>query len=199
VTVPEKILKEFTGDVVWDEHQVRIEVYNGTPEMERMIRWAVERFVGAGIGAPDVDEVVFLSYRTKCSSYQGFTVDDDGWDIVSLCFETNDACTDPACTAWQLNDELTLLHEFAHVWLAEHVDTAGQERFMAHEGIARWNDSADPWDMRGQERAANAIAVAMAGDLGVDGCDIPHYCDASPGAYEILVAATPTARVTMTG
>jgi hypothetical protein len=186
VVVPDPIARDFTGVVRVPSTGHEVSVYNGTDALDRVVGSLLQSFVDAGIGVPDVDEFAFLQYRTKCTSWDGFSTWSDGLGVVNICLDQSDICLDEACDTIDVHARLLMLHELAHVWLFERVDTSTQRDFVDFVGADAWNDPDDEWIDRGIERAASAIAVGIAGDLGADGCTDTRYCDVLPGSFELL-------------
>lgn len=194
LVAPEPILRDFTGVVRVPRTGHEVSVYNGTPQLEQVVAELLQSFVDAGIGVSDVEEFAFLQYRSKCTAWDGFSTNDIDGAAVNICLDQSQICLDEDCTRLEPHARLMMLHELAHVWLFTQVDDELQRRFMEFVGVDVWNDTSVGWHDRGIERAASAIAVGVAGDLGPEGCIDDRYCDVLPGSFELLTGSEPSGR-----
>ena len=166
ITVPEPIRAVTTEPMVWPEREISVQILNGDASMPDFVRWGMERFAAAGLAPPRVGSVTFLSHDSRCRGYNGFAEGADGDRRVIVCYTPAQVCSDDACSGWNPAPAHTLLHEYAHIWMAEHLTLAAQREFLAFEGLPRWSDWSDPWVDRGVERAAESIAFGLSEDLG---------------------------------
>ena len=128
-----------------------VQVTEGSKEAGRLVDWAVARFEAAGLALPAIDVRVHHD-KTGCDGHLGLT------------YNTPDRVTLHLCTPADgrgVVDRLTLVHELAHAWVAENVDAAERDRFMAVHGLVSWWDAADGWERQGVEWAAETIAWAV--------------------------------------
>jgi hypothetical protein len=154
VEIPESVRSVLTGSPTLGGSTV--EVYNGTPELERLLAWAFDRFTIAGLEAPRLASVTFLDGLTDvCHRKRGLTVGDD----VLLCFQK--ACSTPECNSWWTWPRATVLHELAHVWMAQTMPEGTPARFVRAADLPTWASTKQPWGQRGTELAAETIAWAL--------------------------------------
>jgi hypothetical protein len=154
--VPPAVTVVRTGVLVVDGRTV--EVFNGTPGLERLLDWGFMRFAAAPLATPGVDRVTFLPADTDdCDAIKGSL-----WrGSATLCMTADAACLDAGCTRWRPWAKAVVLHELAHAWLAEAVGTAARNRFLDHTGLATWESRDVPWGERGAEWAAAILAWAL--------------------------------------
>ena len=198
VVVPSPVAHRQTAVVVAGAS--RIEVFNGTPGLDSYLRWAIGRFTVAGLDPPHVSEVTFLADADRCDGYDGWSSPTPDGETITLCLHADEICEDfTACSTWTLNSRLTILHELAHGWLAEHLDDATRDAFDEFVGVARWNDPGDPWAIRGVERAASTLGSGLIDDFGASGCVDSSYCNVRDGAFEVLTGRRPLTVVVRPG
>lgn len=181
---------EVTGVVEVDGREV--EVYNGTPALDRLVAWGFERFVDAGLGAPAVELVGFGEYVQveHCGSRRhGRTIRVDGATRLYLCVGEEEACSDGDCGQFRLRVRRLLLHEIGHAWLIDNVGAATQQAFVELMGFERWRGESVPRDQRGVEQAANVlmwgvaeVQIAAMGD---------RTCGELAAAFELLTGQQP--------
>ncbi len=191
VEVPEPVARVFTGVVQLPSTGLSVSMYNSSDALDQVVVEQLDAFVDAGLEPPPVEEFAFLQYRTKCTNWDGFTTDRATGVVVSICLTEDEICSGERCSSVDESARLVILHELAHAWLYGHADAELQEAFVDFVGVESWNDLNDPWRDRGIERAASAIAVGLAGDLGPDGCTDGRYSDVTPGSFELLTGVAP--------
>lgn len=159
-----------------------VRLTQGSEEAGRLVEWAIVRFEAAGLTLPAV-EVQVHSNKTPCDGHLGLT------------YNTPDQFTLHLCTPGDgrgVVDRLTLVHELAHAWVADNVDTARQGRFMKVHGMETWWDAVDGWERQGVEWAAETIAWAVFDE----GVRMIGEVDDDPAAlrrgYEMLTGNTVT-------
>jgi hypothetical protein len=174
-----------------------IEIHNGTPALERLVRWAVGRFQVAGLPAPPVASVAFNreAHTVQCSGeHDGLTLDLGVTAQVLLCLGQADACADDACTSFSPNVRLLILHELAHAWMDRYVDEPTRQAFLARMGLQEWYAPGFDWGLRGVEQAAQVIAWGLMDEpirttrLG------DRSCGELAAAFELLTGAAPLSR-----
>lgn len=139
------------------------------PGQVRMLRWAIERFERAGLGAPAA-LVTFHPDPAACGGRLGR----EELGVVDLCMRHVDALT-----------RQTTLHELSHAWLEQHLSPAVRARFLALRGLRSWNDPRYPWQLRGTEQAAEAVVWAI-GDRGFAPSIPDNGPEAMARAYRLL-------------
>jgi hypothetical protein len=134
-----------------------VEVRGVTSASAELVRWALGRFDAARLPRPSVAAVTFATGTGRCLGIAGtVTAGPDGQEVL-LCFDDDAICADAGCTTFRLAPRMTVLHEFAHVWEADHLDPADRARYLARTGLATWMGADAPWSQRGGERTAEVL------------------------------------------
>ena len=107
-----------------------------------VIEWAEARFAGAGLTLPEIDVIVFDDLL-DCGGHVGMY--HPGRRLLELCRV----------------DAESVLHELAHAWADFNLDEAARQSFVAHRGLAGWNEREDDWEMRATEHAAEIVVWAL--------------------------------------
>jgi hypothetical protein len=130
----------------------RVEVHNGSPGAEELLRRALTRFPAARLAAPEIAVVAFDEeiHRQQCSSERwGLTLSAGSSSRIYLCFTVAGA---PTAFQQQL-----LLHELAHAWLWQNLPGSTRQDFLALLHLPTWDARDVPWGRRGIEQAADVI------------------------------------------
>ena len=185
--VPDPILVQRTGTLAVGD--LEIEVYNGTPGLERLILWSFDQFRAHGLGTPKVRRVTFHDGQIdKCEGVTGLILG----DAVTLCFDSTAACLDRGCTAWDSWARKVTLHELAHAWMDEHLTPEAIAQVQAATAMPTWADPERAWGERGVEVAAETIAWAtMDEPVRVNPKLGSHTCDELARYYQILTGRPP--------
>jgi len=122
-----------------------VPVTSATPSQLRMVRWAVGRFEIAGLDAPSVD-IHFDEGVTGCRGNIGYALA----GRVDLCTSLVNAMA-----------RRVVLHEMAHVWLDENLEPTIRDHFLQARRLSSWNDTSDPWPMRGYEQGAEIMSWCL--------------------------------------
>ena len=186
---------QVTGTVVVAGAQVT--VHDGTPALERYLRWGLERFVAGGLPVPTVALVGFDEdlHPAQCpNDRDGCCIDDERGAAIYICATEDDICTDAGCRTISVRWRRLLLHELAHAWMREHVDQDTQAQFLALRGLTAWDDPAAPWDRRGVEHGAEILAWGL-----MDEPVVPYRlgassCDELAAGFGLLTATSPPRR-----
>jgi hypothetical protein len=155
--VPEPVRHDRTGTVRSDG--AAVEVWNGTPALEALVAWAVERFPAAGLEVPRPKSVTFYPTADRCWGNLAVAGGEANAEILA-CFGEGLACPTYPCPPWSARAEHTMLHELAHTWMASHLDDETRETYEERVGL-EWADDDDPWEGRAIERAAEVIAWGL--------------------------------------
>jgi hypothetical protein len=129
----------------WSRPGAGITISGGTPAQRAMARWAVGRYVAAGLSLPQLD-IRFHESPDGCEKRLGYYAG----GVASLCG-----------THVSQMARRTLLHELAHGWLASNLTDAARARFLRARGLWTWNDGRVPWERRGFEQGAEIISWAL--------------------------------------
>jgi hypothetical protein len=139
-----------------------VQVYNGTPLLERVLQDAMARYNAAGIPEPRFDAVTFEPSR-ECIGRSGRLIQSEGLRNLFLCLFEIDLC--PAsgeCQEPTLAVRGILLHELAHAWALDHIDDDLQSQFLELVGLEEWHPDDDlPWAEQGVEYSADVIAWGL--------------------------------------
>jgi hypothetical protein len=170
VTVPDPTAITRTG--MLDVRGEQVAIWNGTPELEQLLSWGLERFAHAALPLPIPTSVTFLGPEGDPEARYGFVHGGDAADIAVLV-TTDQLCPDGTCQEWPVEAKAATLHQLAHLWLAVNVapligDTFAQERGMA------WSDPGLPWAEQASELAAETLTWGL--------MDQPYLVDARLGA-----------------
>jgi hypothetical protein len=134
-----------------------LEVHGAGPASAELVRWALGRFTAAGLPRPTAASVTFATGTSRCLGIAGtVTAGPDGPEVL-LCFDDAEICADTGCTSFRLAPRMTVLHELAHVWEAEHLDAAARDRYLARTGLSTWLGADAAWEQRGGERSAEVL------------------------------------------
>jgi hypothetical protein len=120
-------------------------------EASQLVDWAVGRFAAAGLVLPPV-AIELHEDKVPCGGHLGLTYNTPGSATLHLCTPGDGR---------SVVDRLTLIHELAHVWVAQHVDQASRRQFMEVHGLDSWWDPQDGWEYQGVEWAAETLAWAV--------------------------------------
>lgn len=188
IEVPDPVRVEETEPMVWAERDVTVRIFNGNEDMTEFVRWGLERFDIAGLPLPAVASVTFLTHETRCTGLRGLF---QGEGEIVLCYAPAEICSNADCSRWFPPPRHYLLHELAHVWLAEHVGEDQQQEYLAYEGVANWSDPNDPWGDRGVERAAETIAYGLSDQPTADRCTVRGPSETYPDGFRLLTGREP--------
>lgn len=150
VKIPESSDPQLTGSITRPETEIA--VFDAPESWVRPIAWLIDRFAEAGLARPRVRSVTVTMTDDRC-----------GHDVIGHASRGGDVtiCVTPYHITGNFVEDELMLHEFAHVWIDEHLDDATRDRFMAHVGAVAWTGSDIPWHQRGVELAANAIMYGL--------------------------------------
>ena len=185
--VPDPVQALRTGTLDVAGHAV--EVDNGTPQLQRLPGWGLDRLDAAGLGAPDVERVTFYpDHVDRCEGIVGLTEQ----HAITLCMSMSTACQDQACTSWRKWSRATLLHELGHAWMQDNAarDTIGA--FLIHANPSTWVGAKAAWNQRRAELAAETFAWAlMDGRYRIRRQLQPRTCDELADLFKILTGEPP--------
>jgi hypothetical protein len=192
-TLPMRIgpIDELTGTVLVDGTEVP--VFGSTPELDRLLGWALERFAAGGLAPPELASVTFASASGRCSGVAGKVEHHEDGARVLLCFDAGTACVGEGCERFTLHARLTTLHELAHTWDLTWLDDATREAYLHRTGLERWfGDGQLAWEERGVERAAETIMWGLLDEA----LPLPRLgdppCDVLASEYRLLTGTSPS-------
>ena len=168
VTVPDPAGITRTGMLAVRGEQVA--VWNGTPALEQLLSWGLGRFADAVLPAPIPTSVTFLPPEGDPEDRYGFVHGGDATDIAVLV-TTDQACPDGECPPWPTPVKQAVLHQLAHVWLAENVPQVSADEFAQERGMV-WSDRGLTW--AATELAAETLTWGL--------MDEPYLVDERLGA-----------------
>ena len=109
-----------------------------------------------------MDAIAFQPSR-KCVDRSGRLIQDDDGRVLYVCLFEIDVCP-PAlatCNLTSVSTRATFLHELAHAWILDHVDSAAQSAFLDLVGLEEWQDPSAPWADQGVEYAAEVVTWGL--------------------------------------
>ncbi|MEW1952634.1 nuclear transport factor 2 family protein [Terrabacter sp. NPDC080008] len=163
-----------------------VELHNGTPQAEELVRWAMARFPDAGLEAPQVAFVAFgaEAHPQECTGGTwGLATQSDASAHVFLCLTV-----EQAATTFQRS---VLLHELAHAWTWQNIDTSLRQQFVARMRLPAWDGGAVPWSRRGIEQAADVLAWGLSGDAPPAEELAGHGCADLTAMFRLLTGTAP--------
>jgi hypothetical protein len=191
---------EVTGVVEVDGQ--RIELHDGTPALERLVRWAMGRYEAADLAAPRVSSVVFgrEEHFLQCTDERnGLTLDLGDTAETFVCLGEREACTNDECTSFTANARLLVLHELAHAWMDRHLDDGEQRAFLDHMGLEHWDGADVRWERRGVEQAAQVIAWGLMDEPVAPTRLGDRSCTELAEAFQVLTGVRPQAHCAVPG
>lgn len=170
-----------TGVVVTAEGQ-DIAIHNGTPLLEELLTWGLQRFSDAGLAAPQLDRVTFSPSRS-CEARSGRVLDDGTTRTLYVCMYESEACdATEACSMPTTSARVAVLHELGHAWMLDNITDETEAELLDLSGRSAWNDLDVPWVERGAEYAAEVMA------WGLMDADVPVVRLGSPPCPELARA-----------
>jgi hypothetical protein len=157
VTVPDPAGITRTG--MLDVRGEQVAVWNGTPELEQLLSWALGRFADAALPAPIPASVTFLAPDGDPEARYGFVHGGDVTDIAVLVAAVQ-ACPDGSCEEWPAQAKAATLHPLAHLWLAANVTRWNADLFAQERGMV-WSGPGLPWAEQASELAAETLTWGL--------------------------------------
>jgi hypothetical protein len=138
-----------------------IAVYNGTPNLNRLLAWGLDRFEIAGLSPPRISSVTFTLYSDFCDDMRArYHPTADGAEL-NFCFNEDHACWGEDCARFVPGSRRLVLHEYAHAWIDDTLDDNARQQYTDHVGRDAWNDSSVAWRERAVEHAADTMAWGL--------------------------------------
>ena len=142
-----------------------IAVVNARGAQIELIRWLFGQYAAGALDQPDVAAVWFPP-SVDCELSEGIAKPaDDRFELghtVTLCFDADELSSGWPNRRWSPHVAHQGLHELAHVWMYDHLDTRDQHAFLERVGLDSWRDASVFWPERGVEVAAETIAWGLA-------------------------------------
>jgi hypothetical protein len=161
LTVPDPQQHRRTGTL--SAAGVRVEIWNGTSELESLVRWALDRFRAAGLEPPEPASVTFVPASHDACSGAPAVSHGQSLTEITLCFGVDEACPAPDCPPYSLRSRRLVLHELAHTWLQTRLTEQQRSRYGEVVGL-RWWAPDEPRERRAVERAAETITWGLVGE-----------------------------------
>lgn len=164
----------------------RVEVHNGSPGAEELVRQGLARFPAARLAAPEIAVVAFDEeiHRQQCSSERwGLTLSAGSSSRIYLCFTVAGA---PTAFQQQL-----LLHELAHAWMWQNLPGSTRQDVLALMHLPTWDALDLPWDRRGIEHAAEVIVWGISRPPVESDLLAGHSCAQLSEAFRLLTHVSP--------
>jgi hypothetical protein len=179
-----------------------IEVRNGSPATDTLVRWAFDRFAAADLPAPAVSSVTFDPHAERCQSAAGYADWSGSQTSILICFDgagIGPLRQDPDAVPDEEAAELPpvprrghlMLHELSHSWLVDHTDQVTRQAFLAHVGLDSWNDRGLRWGLRGVEWAAETLTWGLKGTGGIPLTLGSLSCESMADGFRILTGTDP--------
>ncbi len=138
-----------------------ITVYNGTPNLTRLLAWGLGRFEAAGLTPPTIASATFTLYSEYCDDMRAwYRPTDEGADL-GFCFDEDYACWDESCISFTPFGRRLMLHELAHAWMDATLDEPARRRYTDYAGLAVWNSKSVTWREQAWEHAAETITWGL--------------------------------------
>lgn len=180
---------QVTGTVAVGSNEVT--VWNGTPQREALLRWALQRFADAGMPAPAPTSVTFLP--PVADPWTTYEFDPDGPDLILP--STVEGCADEGCDAWPTAQLTFTLTEVSRLWVTRTDSTTSWTRFadfaqahgLAYEGFR------EPQSQQAMDRVVATVVWGLM-DQPYDPPDTleRRTCDQLAADFQALTLATTT-------
>jgi hypothetical protein len=128
---------EVTGSVAVSGNEVT--VWNGTPQREALLGWALQRFADVGLPAPALTSVTFMPPVADPWTAYGFEPGAPNLVLPS----TAEGCDPEGCDVWPTVDRTLTLTELARSWATSDTSWTRLRAFAQAHGLA-WEDSDAP-------------------------------------------------------
>ena len=146
-----------------------------------LARWAFDRFDQAGLELPSVS-LSFHDDREACEGHVGYYRPGAPARIDICGFNWDRVLVTP---------KKTVLHELAHAWADQTLDSETRMRFLDLRELDIWHDNSVPWEERGFEHAAEIIAWGLMDEdlllVSIGETDTRQLAD----AFELLTGKEP--------
>ncbi|HEU4489580.1 MAG TPA: hypothetical protein VFR74_01815, partial [Jiangellales bacterium] len=192
VPIPSPVAGPDTGTLERPEQVITL--VNATPPLVEQLDWALRRYQQAGLRAPVVRSVTWVDRRDgACRVVNGLAMSTatEGF-VVTLCFDHGDACAGgfdcPRTKPWT---RVVLLHELAHVWLAQNADAGVEADYLRHARLRHWARAETPYQLRGVERACWDIAYGLMDEPRDDRPDDAETCAWYDDGFRLLTGVDP--------
>jgi hypothetical protein len=161
-------------------------VWNGTPQREALLGWALQRFADAGLPAPAPTSVTFLPPVADPWTAYGF--EPGAPDLVLP--STAEGCDAEGCDAWPTAERVFALTELARFWAASDTSWTRLNVFAAARGLD-WED----FDVPESQQVANLATAIMTWGLMDQPYDPPDTladfsCDQLAADFQALTLAS---------
>jgi hypothetical protein len=160
-----------------------VDVVNADGRQTELIHWLFGRYAAGALAQPDVAAVWFAP-SVDCELSEGIARPTDArfdqGHTVTLCFNSDELSSGWPDRPWSPHVAHQGLHEFAHVWMYDHLDARDQRAFLERVGLASWRDASVFWPERGVEVAAETIAWGLA-----DPGDAEYLIEPPPDCAEL--------------
>lgn len=119
-------------------------VYGADPSQQAAIAWALQRYEDAGISLPTL-EIYQHDSASSCDGYDGLFTPQESIDRIDLCTDV----------------VFFVLHELGHAWEVNFASEGAREALLESYGGGEWSGSNVDYRERGEERAANVLAIGL--------------------------------------
>lgn len=168
---------------------------NAEARQRALVGWLFDHYAAGGLPRPEVAAVWFPP-SVDCDLAEAIAEPRDArvedQHTVTLCFSPDDVRSGWPDVEWPGHVAHQGLHEFAHVWMYDHLDEATSLAFLDRVGLDVWRSADVFWPERGVEVAAETMAWGLAGDgLAEYAISRPPACKELTVRYELITGRAP--------
>jgi hypothetical protein len=172
-----------------------IPIYNGTPNLNRLLAWGLGRFETAGLTPPTLASATFTLYSGFCDDMRArYRPTGEGADL-GFCFDEEHACWDDSCTSFTPLGRRLVLHELAHAWMDATLDEIARQRYTDYAGLEVWSSKSVAWHQRAWEHAAETMTWGLM-DRNINAIQIGYLGpEQLSEAFRLLTGTDPLPRI----
>ena len=122
-----------------------------SPLENATLDWALGRYHAAGLDLPEF--TVEFAGPDGCGGNTAIAIHGLSRPQIVICSKLT--------AAPEVVLKRTLLHEIAHIWIADALDERTRAAFLKLRGLTSWADKTVPWQDRGSEHAAEIMAWGL--------------------------------------
>ncbi|MCP3994600.1 MAG: DUF3387 domain-containing protein [bacterium] len=148
-----------------------------TDEVDALVEEALDLFSAAGLDLPEIDIIGFDSID-ECFGRSGAAIHSDRRTEIHLCVDGTG-----------IADDWVVIHELAHAWDHNTLDSTTRQAFLDLRGLDSWRDG--EWHERGAEHAAEIIVWGLIDRSVKPGRINQNSCSELLTGYETLTGGAP--------
>jgi hypothetical protein len=183
ITLPDPRAFTRTGEVIVNGQSVAL--WNGTPQREQLLRWALQQFSDVGLPPPLPTSVTFAPFDDDPWATHGFVR--GAPDLVLP--DSAPGCPPSGCDSWPADQRAVALDELSRRWLVADAPLTAMDEFAdAHDLV--WNGPDDPQSTPAADQAAATIAWGLMDEpYGMPEAIAARSCQELAADYGILTRA----------